>query len=114
MIRYSDVMGDGVYISKDAGKTWKHMGLARPAASRASSSIPTNPNIVYVCATGPADRSAGRARRVQDDRRRHRTGSVCLFVDRNTGCSGLSMDAKDPNTLLAGHLAGRAAHVGCS
>ena len=25
------------------------------------------------------------------------------FVDANTGCSGLSMDAKDPNTLLAGY-----------
>ena len=23
VIRYSDVMGDGVYVSKDAGKTWK-------------------------------------------------------------------------------------------
>src|SRR5215210_9030174 len=28
VIRYSDVMGDGVYKSVDAGKTWKHMGLA--------------------------------------------------------------------------------------
>ena len=27
VIRYSDVMGDGVYVSKDAGKTWKNMGL---------------------------------------------------------------------------------------
>ncbi|MBV8817789.1 MAG: glycoside hydrolase, partial [Acidobacteriaceae bacterium] len=26
-IRDSDVMGDGVYRSLDAGKTWKHMGL---------------------------------------------------------------------------------------
>src|SRR4029450_3558911 len=27
VIRYSDVMGDGVYVSKDAGKTWKKVGL---------------------------------------------------------------------------------------
>src|SRR5215470_10391798 len=27
VIRYSDVMGGGVYVSKDAGATWKHMGL---------------------------------------------------------------------------------------
>ena len=27
VIRYSDVMGDGVYKSTDAGETWKHMGL---------------------------------------------------------------------------------------
>ena len=36
VIRYSDVMGDGVYVSKDAGKTWKHMGLQgdRPHLAR--------------------------------------------------------------------------------
>ena len=36
VIRYSDVMGDGVYVSKDAGKTWKNMGLAgnRPHLAR--------------------------------------------------------------------------------
>ena len=52
VIRYSDVMGDGVYKSKDAGKTWKHMGLAETGRISRVLIHPTNPNIVYVCAQG--------------------------------------------------------------
>ena len=51
-IRDSDVMGDGIYKSTDAGTTWKHMGLRRPAASARILIHPTNPNIVFVCALG--------------------------------------------------------------
>ena len=35
-IRDSDMMGDGVYKSTDAGKTWTHMGLDEPGASAGS------------------------------------------------------------------------------
>ena len=34
VIRYSDVMGDGVYDSKDAGATWKHVGLVETGRNR--------------------------------------------------------------------------------
>src|SRR4029079_16418096 len=52
VIRYSDVMGDGVYKSTDAGKTWTHMGL--PETGRIARVLihPTNANVVYVCAEG--------------------------------------------------------------
>src|SRR3954464_902784 len=44
VIRYSDVMGDGVYKSTDAGTTWRHMGL--PEVGRISRVLihPTNLN----------------------------------------------------------------------
>src|SRR5580692_8324958 len=47
VIRYSDVTGDGVYKSTDAGATWKNMGL--PESGRIARMVihPTNPNIVY-------------------------------------------------------------------
>jgi photosystem II stability/assembly factor-like uncharacterized protein len=101
VIRYSDVMGDGVYVSKDAGKTWKNMGL--PETGRISRVIvhPTDPNIVYVCA-------AGRMTGPQEERGVFKstdggtTWKRSLFVDQKTGCSGLSIDQKDPNILLAG------------
>ena len=61
----------------------------------------------------PPDRTAGRARRVQDDRRRRQLAARATSWTRNTGCSGLSMDAKDPNILLAG--TGRSSSTpGCS
>src|SRR5438874_3182532 len=50
VIRYSDVMGDGVYVSKDAGKTWKNMGLRETGRISRVIIHPTNPNTVYVCA----------------------------------------------------------------
>jgi photosystem II stability/assembly factor-like uncharacterized protein len=74
VIRYSDVMGDGVYQSTDAGRTWKHMGL--PDTGRISRVLKTT--------------DAGA------------TWSRVLFVDRNTSCSGLALDRNDPNTLVAG------------
>ena len=53
-IRDADIMGDGVYKSMDAGKTWSHAGL--PETGRIARILvhPTNPDIVLVCALGRA------------------------------------------------------------
>ncbi len=54
MIRDSDVMGNGIYKSTDAGKTWSNMGL--PASGRIGRIIvhPSNPDIVFACVLGRA------------------------------------------------------------
>jgi photosystem II stability/assembly factor-like uncharacterized protein len=100
-IRDSDMMGNGVYKSTDAGKTWQHMGLDETGRIGRIVVHPTNPNIVYVCA-------AGRLTGPQQERGVFKTtdGGAnwqrVLFADPNTGCSGLTMDAHDSNTLFAG------------
>jgi len=101
VIRPSDVMGDGVYKSTDAGKTWKNMGLAETGRIGRVIVHPTNPSIVYVCALG---RSHGpqQERGVYRSKDGGANWERVLFVDPNTGCSGLAIDAKDPNVLLAG------------
>src|SRR5437660_6116101 len=51
-IRDSDVMGDGVYKSTDAGATWTHVGLEQTGRISRMIIHPTDPNVVYVCAEG--------------------------------------------------------------
>jgi len=101
VIRPSDVMGDGIYKSVDAGATWKKMGLAETGRIGRILVHPTNPQIVYACALG-------RATGPQQERGVYRTTNGgetwdrVLFVNPDTGCSGISMDATDPNVLIAG------------
>ncbi len=100
-IRDVDVMGDGIYKSTDAGRTWQNVGLHESGRIGRIVVHPANPEIVYACALG---RMTG----PQQDRGVFRTmdGGAhwdrVLFVDENTGCSGLSMDAKNPRVLFAG------------
>jgi photosystem II stability/assembly factor-like uncharacterized protein len=100
-IRDIDVMGDGVYKSVDAGKTWTHMGLDETGRISRVIVHPANPEIVFVCAVG---RTTG----PQQDRGIFRTTDGgqhwerVLFVDENTGCSGISMDPHNPRVLFAG------------
>jgi photosystem II stability/assembly factor-like uncharacterized protein len=100
-IRESDVIGDGIYKSVDAGRTWEHKGLDETGRIGRILVHPTNLDIAYVCAIG-------RITGPQQERGVFRTtdGGAhwerVLFVDENTGCSGLSMDARNPRTLFAG------------
>ena len=100
-IRDSDVMGDGIYKSSDAGKTWTNVGLRETGRIGRILVHPTNPDIVFACALG---RTTG----PQEERGVFRTTDGgknwqrVLFVDPNTGCSGIDLDPKDPNIVMAG------------
>src|SRR5438874_13081617 len=100
-IRDSDVMGNGIYKSTDAGKTWKHMGLDQTGRIARIVVHPKDPDTVFVCALG---RTTG----PQQERGVFRTkdGGVhwdrVLFADEKTGCSGLVMDPHNSSVLFAG------------
>jgi photosystem II stability/assembly factor-like uncharacterized protein len=100
-IRDADVMGDGIYKSTDAGATWTNMGLRETGRIGRIIVHPTNPDIVFACALGRAT-GPQQERGVYRTTDGGRTWTRVLFVDPNTGCSGLTMDAHDPNVLFAG------------
>ncbi len=101
VIRGGSVTGDGVYKSMDAGKTWKHMGLAKTGRIARVLINPRNPKEVYVCAegriTGPQQQ-----RGVFRSTNGGKTWKRVLFVNPNTGCSGLNFDPENPRTMFAG------------
>ncbi len=93
-------VGDGIYKSTDAGRTWQHLGTARwRSRSRPSSSIPKIPNRVFVAALGhPYGPNAERG--VFRSLDGGQTWKKVLYKDENTGAMDLVFDPSQ----LAGDL----------
>src|SRR6186713_2708520 len=100
-VRDMDMMGDGIYKSTDAGETWTNMGLKETGRIGTIVVHPTNENIVLVCALGRAT-GPQHERGVFRTEDGGKTWQQALFVDENTGCSGLQISQKDPNVVIAG------------
>jgi len=101
LIRPFYPMGDGVYKSTDAGKTWQHVGLEATGHIARIIAEPHNTEVAYVCAIGQAYRTQ-HERGVFRTTDGGKTWQQLLFVDENTGCSELALDPHDPQTLFAG------------
>ncbi|MCU1268219.1 MAG: glycosyl hydrolase, repeat-containing protein [Acidobacteria bacterium] len=100
-IRSHISVGQGIYRSNDAGKTWNLMGLEKTGRIARIFIDPHNPNTVLVAAIGHAygpqpDRGVFRT---TDG---GKTWDKVLFVDEKTGCSDLAMDPNNPRIVFAG------------
>ena len=110
-IRDSDVIGDGIYKSTDAGKTWTHMGLDETGRIGRILVHPTNPDIVFACAIG-------RITAPQQERGVFRTtdGGTALGAravrGREHRLLGSVDGREEPAHDLGRHVAGRDAPVG--
>ena len=100
-IRSHISIGDGVYKSTDAGRTWTNMGL--PESGRIGRIVihPTNPEIVYVAVQGHSY-GPQQERGVYRTTDGGRSWRKVLFVDENTGAIDVVMDPQNPNKLFAG------------
>lgn len=101
-------VGDGVYRSNDAGKTWKHLGLADAQQITAIAVDPKDAERVYVAVLGhPYGPNAERGvfRSADGGKNWERV----LYQDENTGAAELLMDPANSQTLYAVLWAARVA-----
>ena len=99
-LRANVLQGDGVYRSDDAGKRWRHLGLADTHAIGRIRIHPTDPDRAYVAALGhpfgPNDERG--VFRTTDG---GKTWEKVLFRDEHTGAVDLVMDPSNPDVLYA-------------
>ncbi|MEO1033290.1 MAG: glycosyl hydrolase [Bacteroidota bacterium] len=93
-------MGDGVYKSMDAGKTWIHLGLEKTRHISDVIIHPTNPDIIYISGQG-AQYAPTDERGIYKTVDGGKTWKKVLFVNSITGASSLSMDMTNPRILYA-------------
>ena len=92
--------GVGIYKSTDAGRTFAHMGLADTQTIARIVVHPSNPDIVYVAASGHEwtdNENRGVFKTVDGGR----TWKKVFYRSPRTGAIDLVMDPSDPNTLYA-------------
>src|SRR5262245_9730016 len=100
-IRSHISVGEGIFKSVDAGRSWTRMGLEKTGRIGKVVVHPQNPDIVLACALGHAygpQQERGVFRTTDGGKTWERT----LFADENTGCSDLEMDPRNPRKLFAG------------
>ena len=99
-IRLDVSYGDGVYKSTDAGRTWRHLGLAETRHIGRICIHPGNPDLVFVAALG--DIFGDNAHRgVYRSRDGGTTWEKVLFRNDATGAIDISMDPNNPRVLFA-------------
>jgi photosystem II stability/assembly factor-like uncharacterized protein len=100
-IRSNVSLGNGVYRSTDAGRTWAHVGLEKTGRIARVIVDPRDPDVAFVAALGTCY-GPQQERGVFRTKDAGRTWERVLFVDENTGASDLAMDATNPRVLFAG------------
>ncbi len=92
--------GDGVYRSRDAGRTWEQMGLAASEHIGKIIVDPRDGNVVYAAAEGPLW-SAGGERGLYKTSDGGATWRAVLEIDPDTGVTDVEMDPSNPDVLYA-------------
>ncbi|MCP4659519.1 MAG: hypothetical protein GY856_29285, partial [bacterium] len=99
--RNSVSVGNGVYKSVDAGRSWRHLGLADSERIHRILLHPSAPGVAYVCALGKAwgEHPERGVFKTSDG---GESWTKVLYVDETTGCGDLVMDPANPDKLIAG------------
>jgi photosystem II stability/assembly factor-like uncharacterized protein len=90
--------GDGVWMTKDAGKTWSYMGLKETEQIAAVNVDPRSSDVVYVSALGPTHVASG-DRGLFKTTDGGRTWNKILFVNDSTGAIDFQFDPSNPDII---------------
>ncbi len=96
----ASMAGVGIYKSTDAGKTWTHMGLTDTQTIGRIIVHPTDPNTVYVAASGH-EWTDNEMRGVFKTTNGGKSWDKIYYKSARTGASDLVIDPRDPNVLYA-------------
>ena len=99
-VRNSVSIGDGIYFTKNGGKTWTHSGLEKTERIAKVLVHPQKSNIIYVAAQGPLWNSSEH-RGLYKSTDFGKSWQKIKYIDDNTGCADLSMNLQHPDTLIA-------------
>lgn len=100
VIRPAHSIGNGIYHSSDAGKTWTNMGLEKSGRIGRVIVHPKDENIIYAAALGHTY-GPQKDRGVYRTKDGGKTWQQVLFVDENTGAADMSIDPQNPNIIYA-------------
>ena len=99
-------VGDGMYKSMDAGKTWTHLGLRDAQQINTIIVDPKNPNRLFVAVLGHPY-GPNEERGVYRSMDGGKTFQRVLYKDQDTGAMALAFDPKNANTVYASLWAAR-------
>jgi photosystem II stability/assembly factor-like uncharacterized protein len=99
-VRSNVSTGRGMYKSTDGGETWKFIGLYNAGQIGAVRIHPTNPNIVWISATGDIFK-ANSERGVFKTTDGGQTWNKVLFISDTVGAMDLELQPDNPNVVYA-------------
>lgn len=92
--------GNGLYVSRDGGKSFSLAGLKNSEHIGMVKVDPRNSNVVYVAAYGPLWKEGG-DRGLYKTEDGGKTWARIQFVSENTGCNEVILDPSNPDIIYA-------------